>query len=170
MTTVREAERDAADLLASSWWVSDDRDWPLPVDPFTLARGLGIYVSETFLPADQSGNIRISATGSAIEINWLDNSNRQRFTCAHEVGHHVLRHKRDDLRDAEVIIDERAQLAGAGVDSDEIYANQFAAALLMPAHLVARGVRDKQSPEALARRFETSVQAMNLRLRNLNLA
>ena len=170
MTTVRDAERHADKVLASYWWTTPAQDTPLPIDPFTVARELGITVEQAALPHNQSGNIRISAAGSAIQINWLDSVNRQRFTCAHEIGHHVYRQQHGGVKDDEVFVDERAQLAGAGVDVMEIYANQFAAALLMPARLVATGIYNQQSPEALAHLFGTSVQAMNLRLRNLNLA
>ena len=166
--SVLKAEQDALDLLDKSWWTSD-RSEPLPVEPMDLARGLGIKVREVFLPSDESGNIVMNAFGEAIiSLNRSDHPNRQRFTCAHEIGHYSMR-RRYQGSSSQTFTDYRTVLAGLGTDGDEIYANQFAAALLMPAHLVKRGVRQGASAEKLARRFGTSVQAMEVRLRNLKL-
>lgn len=167
--TVREAERDATQLL-ESWWTSPDRDDPLPVDPMRLARALGIIVRVEPLPFDESGNIVIPADDEpVITLNYWDSLNRQRFTCAHEIGHYLRRQPTGDR--GRTFVDYRDTLAGLGRDLEEIYSNQFAAALLMPGHLVAR-YYDKEglTAEQIAARMQTSVQAMNLRLRNLRLA
>lgn len=170
MTGVREAERDAAQLL-ESWWTTPTQDAPLPVDPTALAYSLGIEVRVVPLPPDESGNIVIPVTGGAvISLNQWDSGNRQRFTCAHEIGHYLRRSKSPN-RGGQQFVDYRDTLAGLGFGAEEIYANQFAAALLMPAHLVYQGyAREHESVEALARRFGTSTQAMKVRLRNLRLA
>jgi len=99
-------------------------------------------------------------------VNASDTQNRQRFTCAHEIGHYVRRGQ-DPNRTS--FVDYRDTLAGLGRDTDEIFANQFAAALLMPAPLVVRFRRAGDSISTLAERFGTSVQAMEIRLRNLRL-
>ncbi len=133
-----------------------------------LARRLGIRVEVIRLSPNESGSIRIPAEGIAvISLNRLDSRNRQRFTCAHEIGHYLQREAsgRGELS----FTDYRDTLAGLGVDSQEVYANQFAAALLMPAHLVQRWSKARIPVEELARRFGTSTQAMSLRLRNLRL-
>lgn len=171
--TVRQAERDAAQLLASSWWSDARLDGPLPVDPLRLARALGLDVRTVPLPSDESGNIVIPPDGTderpVINLNAWDHPNRQRFTCAHEIGHYLRRQHRGDR--ARTFVDYRDTLAGLGTDAEEIYANQFAAALLMPAHLVKQLYADQGQPvEVLAARFGTSVQAVNVRLRNLRLA
>jgi Zn-dependent peptidase ImmA (M78 family) len=163
--TVRQAEREAAALL-NSWWTSTSRDEPIPVDPYALAQRLGIHVREAVLPADESGHIEFRPQDEAvITINRGDHLNRRRFTCAHEIGHYVRREVTGPRRR---MVDYRGTLAGLGTDIEEIFANQFAAALLMPSHLVERW-QHLGSPE-MARRFGTSVQAMDLRLRNLGLA
>ena len=167
--TVREAENEAARLLASSWWRSANQDDPLPVDPEDLARGLGIKVQEARLPSDESGNIVMHAEGDAvITLNTVDHPNRKRFTCAHEIGHY-LRRRQEGLTDR-TFVDYRATLAGLGSDKDEVFANQFAAALLMPARAVQMKVRQGLGVDTLAYQFGTSVQAMEVRLRNLHLA
>jgi Zn-dependent peptidase ImmA (M78 family) len=168
ISTVREAEADATRLL-ESWWSTPAQDSPLPVDPTELARRLGIVVRTDRLPPDESGKIVIPPDGQGpvvITINYWDHSNRQRFTCAHEIGHYVQR--KEETGASRTFVDYRDDLAGLGADREEIYANQFAAALLMPAHLVEAWHR-RESVESLARRFGTSTQAMQLRLRNLRL-
>ncbi len=158
--SVREAEDAAKQLLGPAP--------ALPVDPEALARGLGITVRHGVLPPDASGKIVISAAEApVITINQYDHPNRQRFTCAHEIGHYLRRRRQGG--GTTTFVDYRDTLAGLGQDPEEIFANQFAAALLMPARLVARYHAEGMSDEALAERFGTSVQAMRLRLRNLGL-
>lgn len=165
--TVLNAERDAAKLL-QGWWKNADQDHPLPVDPTALAFGLGIMVESVFLPSDVSGTIDIPADGvPIISLNRSDSTSRQRFTCAHEIGHYLRREATG--RRGLNYTDYRDTLAGLGYDTEEVYSNQFAAALLMPAHLVWRWCETK-SVEEMARQFGTSTQAMDLRLRNLRLA
>ena len=166
VATVEDAERDAGRLL-ESWWEAPEKDEPLPVDPMVLARRLGIRVQVVPLPPDESGNIFMPPDSTpVISLNRGDALSRQRFTCAHEIGHYVRRG--GSQLASRSFTDYRATLAGLGVNAEEIYANQFAAALLMPAHLVARW--QGEDPSGLARRFGTSPQAMQLRLRNLRLA
>lgn len=161
--TVREAEAAAAQLLDSSWWPSND----LPVDPRKLAAELGIFVQEVPLRADESGNIVISPDETpVISLNKFDSESRRRFTCAHEIGHYL---KRSSEPITERFVDFRDTLAGLGNEAREVFANQFAAALLMPAAWVAEFHRSGMSVADMARRFRTSDQAMEIRLRNLRL-
>lgn len=168
-TPVSAAEHDAVRLL-ESWWTSPSRDEPLPVDPDKLARSLGIEVVVVPLPADESGNIVIPPPGGAarISLNQWDARNRQRFTCAHEIGHYWRRRLERGQQDS-TFVDYRATLAGLGRDAEEVYANQFAAAVLMPGALVKQGYESGDTVAQLAERFGTSEQAMALRLRNLRL-
>lgn len=164
--TVANAEHAAMTLL-ESWWTTPEKDAPLPVDPFQLARSLGIAVQKSSrLATEVSGQIVFMDDGAVITVNAADHPNRQRFTCAHEIGHYTRREEAgDDCR----FVDYRSTLAGLGMDQEEIYANQFAAALLMPAHLVKQFVKKQMRVDNMATLFGTSVQAMELRLRNLRL-
>jgi Zn-dependent peptidase ImmA (M78 family) len=101
-------------------------------------------------------------------INSLDSANRQRFSCAHEIGHYSKRATgRDD--DEWGYIDRRGPAASRGTEPDEIFANQFAAALLMPEACV-RELSDDLDPAALAVRFGVSLEAMRFRLDNLGIS
>lgn len=162
--TVREAEAEATRLLDTAWWPTRE----LPIDPYHLARGLGIVVRDAPLPLDESGNIVISPNETpVITLNSFDSANRRRFTCAHEIGHYTQR-SREPIEQR--FVDCRDDLAGLGSDSREIFANQFAAALLMPAAKVLAFHKDGYSPADMAHSFGTSVQAMEIRLRNLRLS
>ncbi len=166
-TTATQAEADARALLTTTWWVTPEEEHPLPVDPMAIAKRLGIAVIVAFMPADVSGSIQRRAGAANIYLNAFDSSNRQRFTCAHEVGHY--RKRVAEGRSDFTFTDHRSTLASAGVDPDEIWANQFAAAMLMPAHLVQRWYRDGLGASEMAKLLGTSAQAMSLRLRNLRL-
>ena len=63
---------------------------------------------------------------------------RARFTLAHALGHYI--HSYQNLGDGEVagIIERRDALSSRRTDPEEIWANSFAAAPLMPAQVVAR--------------------------------
>jgi Zn-dependent peptidase ImmA (M78 family) len=166
-TSVVDAEAAAARLL-EGWWMDAAQDGPLPIDPFKIALNLGISVHSARLPADLSGQITFFDDGEAvITINGADHVNRRRFTCAHEVGHYT---RRDVAEHSNGFVDYRDTLAGLGTEPEEIYANQFAAALLMPAHIVSDFAHRGMRVEWMAQLLGTSTQAMQLRLRNLRLA
>ena len=165
---LQDAEQAADEVLASSWWLTGEPDeWQLPVDPFAIADALGVDVYLTSMKPDVSGAIRRMANGRpTIYLNSADAPVRQRFTCAHELGHYKQRIDRGSA-DFE-FVDFRGTLASTGTDFDERYANGFAAALLMPRALV-KSLRWQTVAEAAAT-FNVSTQAMGLRRQNLGVA
>lgn len=152
------------------------------VDVKDLAASLGLKVLETEIPGGISGLLISRGDISTICVHQGDSAQRQRFTIAHEIGHWCLHHSPEAGAAPHVhvnrgtLISERGKLASRGVDEEEMEANQFAAELLMPAHLLRKAVGTKTLPlrEAdiadLARQFEVSETAMTFRLRNLRLA
>ena len=145
----------ARQFLAEHW------DGNLPVNPFALARAAGLTV--TVLPdgAPYSGRY-VRGTGT-IEINVDEPEVRQRFTAAHEIGHHVLNHA-DSPRDT---LDE---FSSRNFDPKERAANQFAAELLMPTGVMRKYVdAGRYTVDELARVFKVSKVAMTYRINNLNL-
>ena len=156
-------ESDAQSLLDKYW--SFGSPVTVPVDPIYIAQSAGLEVWEAHL--SEVGGMLVKQPRKAAPEIYLSISDprvRQRFTCAHELGHWMKRLSNPEGDWA--FVDKRNQLSGAGVDSSEMYANQFAAALLMPAGRVrqlAQGMRLDQ----LAAAFNVSVQAMSFRLRNL---
>lgn len=165
-----EAERDAWELLQRAWLKEGSVPLHLPVDPFAIAKQLGIkvFVDHNLSP-EVSGMLRKRAGYADPEIllNANDSRNRQRFTCAHELGHYNQRVK-DGLDEAWEYVDKRDSLSSQGLRPDEIYANKFAAELLMPRKAVQARAGDP-NPASLALDFGVSADAMRYRLENLGL-
>lgn len=143
----------------------------IPVDPVVLANRLGIRVNHaTFSDENISGIVAKRGDSAQILVNSNDKPFRKRFTIAHEVGHYLLHfgekdgelvdHDLDLFRDAENNSSEWAK---------EIEANQFAAALLMPADKVRENWKVIRSIEKLARVFNVSEEAMGYRIATLRL-
>jgi Zn-dependent peptidase ImmA (M78 family) len=161
------AERDAVGLLRVAW-APNYPTLTAPVDPIYIAQGLGLKVYTAILDEGVSGMlVKRPGLDPAIYLNKRDSKNRQRFTCAHELGHYVQRASTDD--DAWEYVDERGPSAGQGTHPDEIYANGFAAALLMPAAAVKHLHRAGFTAAEMAYRLGVSVEAMKIRLDVLGL-
>lgn len=92
------------------------------VDAVESAGGVGVLSLE--LPSGVAG--AYNPAGPWLFVNQRDAVVRQRFTVAHEFGHHRLGHH--DLK----IIDSPEDLAGARRDPREVEANAFAAEFLAP--------------------------------------
>jgi len=155
-------ERDAEELLTTVW-----EGKPLPVDPIQIAQQLGVKVYKAELDEGVSGMlIKEPAKDPEIYVNSADSINRQRFTAAHELGHYIKRVSTGAEEWA--TIDYRNPLSSEGSDPDEVYANRFAASLLMPKDEVKR-LHKEYRPATLAYEFGVSEEAMNYRLDSLNL-
>lgn len=156
--------KEAADGLRKSAW----GDKGFPADPVTIARALGIRVVESQLPDDVSGAlIKEKGKDATIIIHSTDSPSRKRFTIAHELGHFVSRSFSGD--EEFECVDLRSGISSCGVDNEEIFANQFAANLLMPENEVKKGFSAYSSAVALAPKFGVSPDAMSVRLKNLKL-
>lgn len=143
---------------------------PLPVDPITVARGLGINVWSADLTPDLSGMITKSSPNSDPEV-FLNKNHapvRQRFTCAHEIGHYFENIK-TGAEASSVYLHKRDGRSSCGSYTEEIYANRFAACLLMPAQEVQSYAGIGLSAIQLASLFHVSVDAMMVRLGSLRL-
>jgi Zn-dependent peptidase ImmA (M78 family) len=145
-----------------------------PVQVERIIKSRKIVLQYSPMGEDLSGMAFIKDGVGIIGINALHHPNRQRFSAAHELAHHVLHAAA--IRNA-VHVDKvfnvlhRDTLASQGVDPFENEANAFAAELLMPqAFLVdaidAAGldIEDDDRIEALARKFRVSTSAMRYRL------
>jgi Zn-dependent peptidase ImmA (M78 family) len=161
-----KAAEDANRILEIAWKVEPV---PIPVDPVRIATTLGVAVFNQELDSDISGAI-VKADGSdpVILLNAADSPNRKRFTCAHEIGHFIARSNKHQDCDYE-FVDLRGILATMGNDPDEIYANEFAACLLMPQSEVTRMVSDGDLPAQMAVKFGVSTEAVSYRIKNLGL-
>lgn len=167
VVTATQAPDDASRILESAW--ATEGVISLPIDPVKIAQSLGLEVFLSELPRNVSGAlVKKADSDPTIILNAANPLVRRRFSCAHEIGHFILRSAQGIGGEFEYI-DLRAELAAAGTDDEERYANAFAASLLMPEALV-RDFREKglNAPE-IAIRFGVSLEATQLRLQNLGL-
>jgi Zn-dependent peptidase ImmA (M78 family) len=168
-----EAEGAAQELLTRHGIVEP----PTPVED--LAAGYGIMViREPFEDDGVSGVLIREPHRNMIIVNAANAAVRQRFTIAHEIGHFRL-HDGAMYLDGRARVNFRDGLSSMATDHEEIEANAFAAALLMPAPWVrsafedavrAAGINSEDElAELLGARFNVSRQAMLIRLTNLGL-
>lgn len=167
--TRQDAETAAYDLLLSTW-AEDLKTCPLPIDPFGIAGMLGLQVMRVPLEPDVSGMLaKHPGRDPEVYLNMSDSEARQRFSCAHEIGHYIRRSSVGASEEEWGYIDRRGPAAARGDNPEEIYANQFAAALLMPEERVRTLASEGMSAVTLAFRFSVSLEAMALRIKNLRL-
>lgn len=161
------AEDEAAALLGSVR--AEDGSLVLPVDPGAVATSLGVSVHEADLPDEVSGALmRLDSLKTVILLNDSDAPVRKRFTCAHELGHFVERANEQGSEGELRYIDYRDSRSSKGEDSHEVFANRFAASLLMPPEEVTEFCESLSIVE-MALKFGVSVEAMTYRLKNLGL-
>ena len=148
---------------------------PIPVE--LIAQKVGLQVEKATLGDDVSGLLVIENGKGTIGYNASHPPVRQRFSVAHEIGHFILHQKQGQLFiDKTYKVYLRDQLSSSGENIQEVQANQFAAALLMPEELVRQEVAeigfdlgDETAFDILAEKFQVSRQAMFFPLSNLNI-
>ena len=152
-----------AQIYLDQYWSNGS----IPIDPFQIAQRIGIRLEllPLDIPDSFSGEYKPSSQGITplIRYNRTHSLVRQRFTVAHELGHHALGHGLS-YRD-----DSRASFSTQNHDPAEASANRFAAELLMP-HAGIEYAMTKLWPmtiENLAQAFQVSEVAMKFRLENL---
>jgi Zn-dependent peptidase ImmA (M78 family) len=152
----------ASDFLTRYW------DESIPVDPITIAQRAGIRLEALPLnvPDSFSGEYDPQgASGPVIRYNASHSLARQRFTIAHELGHHAHGHGLS-YRD-----DNPVNFSANGASLAETLANRFAADLLMPRYILEYviGHEPGHGLSSLAQRFGVSEAAMYWRMKNLGM-
>jgi Zn-dependent peptidase ImmA (M78 family) len=128
----------------------------------------GIRILHRSLSNEMKGAYIITPKGrSVIVLRKFDPPVQQRWTLAHEIGHHILRKPMD-----------RGRICAYGLKESnpkiEKRCNRFAAALLMP-HWVVKEEFERLAGNPtgrifiMAERFGVSISAMRYRLRELGL-
>lgn len=148
---------------------------PVPIE--RIIKSKNIMLEYAPLDEELSGMAYTQDGISIIGINALHHPNRQRFSAAHELGHHVL-HPAEIQATVHVSKGLRAlrrdPISSLGSDPLEIDANTFASELLMPEKFLLEeigpdglDIDDDKSVEKLAKKFRVSVSAMKYRLGGL---
>lgn len=145
-----------------------DHQYAAPIQTVALAKAFGINVFYVEAQADDfSGMIRKEDDGRFhIYVNKSHARNRRRFTTAHEIAHFILH--RDVMGDG--VFDDALYRSGL-TNLQETEANQMAADILMPWHLLSNDVTNFEGDDIvadLAKKYEVSAQSMSIRLDGLN--
>jgi Zn-dependent peptidase ImmA (M78 family) len=149
------------------------RTLPIPIEE--IARSRGLKVIPYPLGEDVSGLLSIENGQGTIGYNQEEPKVRRRFTVAHELGHFELHRELSHLFVDKQFIYRSMNSKNTPVNQVmEVEANTFASAILMPTELVRREVDNIQIDLAnevvikeLAAKFEVSVFAMSIRLKDL---
>ncbi len=167
-----EGARASARVILQEFGVSAP---PVPVERIIKARKIVLQYAP--LDEDLSGMAYIKDGVGIIGVNALHHPNRQRFSAAHELAHHIL-HATEISQavhvDKGIRVLFRDDVSALGTDPMEIDANAFASELLIPGYLLADALEgggvdleDESAIEVLARRFRVSTAAMRFRLASL---
>lgn len=150
---------------------------PVPIE--VVAHRLNLTTEASPLGDNVSGMLVVENDRGAIGYNSSHARVRQRFTLAHEIAHYILhlkKNRRSQLFIDPFVIFRRDNNSSTGNDNQEIEANRFGAALLMPSTLVLKEIKkhvldldDEDALAFLAKRFRVSTVAMTYRLNTLGL-
>jgi Zn-dependent peptidase ImmA (M78 family) len=169
----RRAETAAAQLIARHAVTQP----AVAIEAIAQAEGI-LVVRHRFEDGDVSGILYRDGDRHVIGVNSAHPKLRQRFTIAHELGHRALHPGREIILDVPVRVNFRDKSSSTATDIEEIEANAFAAALLMPDKMIRDCIGrlppgKRREPDdtatALADIFKVSTSAMNFRLINLGL-
>jgi hypothetical protein len=117
-----------------------------PVDVEAIAHAEGFAVDRAPL-GELEGRMRKSSLQWTIEVNSGRHVHAQRFTIAHELGHHVMGHD-----------------SCGSMDLQERQANVFAAELLIPLAFLRHALTKVRRLGALSQLFFVSKEAMQYKL------
>lgn len=139
----------------------------VPVDVEEIATRHNIKISRA--PSKEFSGLLLRKDGvSLIGVNSKEVYVRQRFTIAHELGHYFMHPQKDTF------VDYRKEDVKKTLKESQ--ADKFAAALLMPQKNVeedfkklSKNLTYEEIIKILSSRYEVSMMAMNIRLRNLGL-
>jgi hypothetical protein len=137
-----EARAAAAELLSELSIAAP------PIDVEAICNQLGLRVERRAL-GDVSGELR----DGRVIVNSAHHPVRQRFTIAHEIGHHRLHTRHGD----------------PGSEAER-QADAFAGALLVPPGMLRAAVADESDFDVLRRRFAVSRPALSIALDQAHLS
>jgi len=132
-------------------------DYAKPIDVFAIVQEEGVWLASKSLGAGLYGFYLREGNAAGIVLNSEHPENLQRYTCAHELGHHILGHTSH--------LDQSEDIDGptAGNRLDEVAAQAFAGAFLMPLQAVNR-VRRRLAMAKNRRLDATDVYAISREL------
>jgi Zn-dependent peptidase ImmA (M78 family) len=116
-----------------------------PINVEMIASNLSITVTKHPYDSKEnlSGMLIRDGDNVIIGVNESNSTERQRFSIAHEIGHYLLHEGKLIVdRDIKYQVNYRNSKSSLGIDSEEIEANQFASALLMPDKFIIEDLKE----------------------------
>ncbi|HMM48895.1 MAG TPA: ImmA/IrrE family metallo-endopeptidase [Miltoncostaeaceae bacterium] len=140
-----------------------------PIDIYDVIEQRGVAIAFRDLGGDDGRYIFHNGKGLILVSSTCEEASRQRFTAAHELGHHEL-HRFDANGEVETILIDKTVI-GTGGDAREQAANSFAARLLLPTEALQARFSERAEVTAeqvveLMDRFGLSYTATVFRLHN----
>lgn len=177
MNRSKWAEKKAYQLIGKL----DIDDFPINVEDITERLNITV-IQQPFENNAISGLLYRDGQNVVIGVNSSHPPTRKRFTVAHEIGHYIM-HEGNKLHvdnDVNFRVNFRLTDNENSHDIQEIEANAFAAALLMPEDLIKKAISELEyivdlssdyddQIDHLASLFEVSKQALLIRLGKLGL-
>ncbi|RJG01140.1 ImmA/IrrE family metallo-endopeptidase [Noviherbaspirillum sedimenti] len=158
-----DAKKSAYQILDSVW-----RGRGFPVDPTAIATQMGIAVLEAELPENILGGlIKDAGKAPVVMLNQCDSADRKRFNCAQKLGYYAGQMNRH----AECYKYVEFRLRQGGIDDGalEVFADAFAASLLMPDLAVRQLARKGLAFSGMASHFGVTADALEYRLKQLGI-
>jgi len=160
-STIQEAAKQQAEDTLNAFGRT------LPVNPYEIARKLGILVDERPLPSGTSGMIlQRPQEDPLLWVACNESPQRQRFTAAHELGHYLERTVVHPMPDDNFgFVDSR----DTNHDLHEAFADEYASNLLMPETEFRDAWKATGNLIALSGTFGVSMRAVTFRAKRLGL-
>ena len=142
----------------------------LPIDLNKILMHLGINLLPHSFPEKVSAILLKENNMFVVGVNSSHHPHRQRFSIAHEIGHYMLGHYRDNFVDNEDISEGRYDPFDTEHNKvQEQEANYFAGELLMPSDMLKRDFDKLRNVEEIAKLYNVSKEALWIRLLKLKL-
>jgi Zn-dependent peptidase ImmA (M78 family) len=155
----KQAEKDAVRLVKTAVRAE------FAVEPVGVAQRLGIQVRETELDQKIMGALFMRPnTDPKIVVNRRHSFLRRRVTCARELGHYIYMSTRANEYKRADFVDDSEEVDGK---SNDEFAEEFAANLLMPKEDVEILIDLKVDDLEMALRFFVPREEMRTRLKSL---
>lgn len=132
-----DAAREAAHNARRNFGVQPTA--PIPDVLLLVEESAGVPVSVLELDEGVAGAYVVRRGQPFVFVNGADVVSRQRFTLAHELGHHWLEHP--------AVVDGEAEIEGRSSDPREQEAHAFSGEFLMPGQAIQEWLEDQGDPE-----------------------
>jgi Zn-dependent peptidase ImmA (M78 family) len=167
--TRKYAPEELAEFVLQDHW--NGKTFPTINKKVLNSIGLDVFSTE-FTDENIEGALRIEK-GRKPAVFLKKGSNllqgRLLFTMAHELGHYMdIKYNYPNKLDQDAIItDYRRNINDVESYDKELFANQFAGCVLMPANIIADMVTNGLSKAQMLTIMSVSEHALNVRLKNL---